>query len=175
MKPVSLGEEVVIKSPPKQKRPAENGPPEDSYARSESSAGVSSVQIPAVTNGDGMKRDMDLIRDLLLYIEEDPIFDGARWMTPGTPSEIGVPGRSLEEVAYHLTLMIEASLVRGQWGSPMPMVSRLTWEGHEFLDNIRDKGIWSATKKKIGGLQSVAMSVLVEVAKAEVKKHLGLP
>jgi Hypothetical protein (DUF2513) len=123
-----------------------------------------------------MKRDMDLVRDLLLHIEEDPRFDGARWARIDAPEDIGITGHSTEEVAYHLDMLVEAGLLRGSIGlDKMPAISKLTWEGHEFLDNIRDHGIWSKTKARLAGLPSVAISIVGEIAKAEIKKHLGLP
>jgi hypothetical protein len=51
----------------------------------------------------------------------------------------------------------------------------LTWEGHEFLDNIRNDSVWSSTKKRVGDLVgSVSISVIAAVAEAEMKKLIGL-
>jgi hypothetical protein len=71
-----------------------------------------------------------------------------------------------------LDLLLEAGFLKGD---PMPSISRLTWEGHEFLDNIRDAGIWGKTKAKLRDLPSVAVTLIREIALAETKKHLGLP
>lgn len=122
-----------------------------------------------------MKRDMDLIRDLLLHIESDPLFDGQHWVTPATPSDMGISGHSMEEIAYHLSLLIDAGYVKGQHAMLIPTISQLTWDGHEFLDNVRDRDIWHKTKERIQGLSSVGLSVVAEIAKAEIKKRLGLP
>jgi hypothetical protein len=119
-----------------------------------------------------MKRDNDYIRELLLTIESDPQFDGTRQVQPGPPSE---PGRSYDDLAYHLTLLIEAGFVVGQPTMQMPFVSRLTWEGHEFLDDIRDPDVWSKTKERMKGLGSVGLNFVWEIAKAEIKTKLGLP
>ena len=54
------------------------------------------------------------------------------------------------------------------------MISKLTWEGHEFVDDIKDSGIWANTKARVEGLSGVALSVVAEIAKAEIKKRLGL-
>jgi len=53
-------------------------------------------------------------------------------------------------------------------------VSRLTWDGHEFLANIQNQDVWSRTKQKIEGLPGIALSVVAEIAKTEIKKKLGL-
>jgi hypothetical protein len=122
-----------------------------------------------------MKRDMDLVRDLLLRIEGDPLFDGTTWVRIESPEELGITGHSPKEVAYHLDLLIEEKFIKGSSDiQPMPMINNLTWKGHEFLDNIRDNGIWSKTKERIKGLPSVAISLVAQIAEAEIKKHLLL-
>jgi hypothetical protein len=124
-----------------------------------------------------MKRDMDLIRDLLMYVEDDPRFDGHQWFSPDVSNDFVIEGRTLEEVNYHLDLLIEAGLIKGKSGAGFggPVVNKLTWEGHEFIDDIRDHGIWSQTKERLKGLPSVALSVVAEIAKSEIKKKLKLP
>jgi len=122
-----------------------------------------------------MERDMDLVRDLLLHIEGDPQYDGQRWLRPEIPSEMGSPHHSIEEIAYHLNLLVEAGYLRGMTVlSGMPAISRMTWQGHEFLDNIRDEDVWSKTKERIKGLSGIALGVVAQIAEAEIKKRLGL-
>ena len=53
-----------------------------------------------------MVRDMDLVRDILLKIEQDPMCDGQHMVT------LEMPDRSPEELYYHLTLLVEAGLVK---------------------------------------------------------------
>jgi len=123
-----------------------------------------------------MTRDMDLIRDLLLQIERNPQMDGHHWVCLTRPEEICTIGKSLDEVGYHLTLLVDEGFVDGRVGMErMPAISKLTWKGHEFLDDIRDPGIWGKTKERLKGLPSVAVAVIAEIAKAEIKKHIGLP
>jgi hypothetical protein len=54
-------------------------------------------------------------------------------------------------------------------------ISRLTWDGHEFLDVARDDSRWnqaqSIAKVKAG---SVTMEVLKEILAELMKKALGL-
>jgi hypothetical protein len=121
-----------------------------------------------------MERDMDLIRHLLLFVANDPRFDGLSMLSPEIPSDFGVDHYSLDQVTYHIGLLIEAGFLKGAVGPVVPYVSRLTWQGHEFLDDIRDQTIWVKTKERIHGLSSVALSVVSEIAKAEIKKKLGL-
>lgn len=119
-----------------------------------------------------MKRDMDLVRDLLLAIENDPNFDGMRQLMPDEPSDLGITEHSFEEVAYHLTMLIEKGLLVGKPTMQMPIISKLTWQGHDFLDSVRDPVIWRETKegaKKAGGF---TIELLVALAKGLIKKKI---
>ena len=125
-----------------------------------------------------MQRDTDLIRELLISIAEDRRLNGQNWIAPDQRDDFGIIGKgkhSVDEVAYHLALLIEAGFVIGKTTMEMPIVSRLTWSGHEYLDNIRDQGIWHKTKERLGDLPSVSIGIVAEIAKAEIKKRLGLP
>jgi Hypothetical protein (DUF2513) len=89
-----------------------------------------------------VKRDMDLVRDLLLQIEADPQLNGRRFIT------LPVGAHNPEEVTYLLTLLIKSGFVTGNTGMEMALVSGLTWGGHELLDNIRDPGCGREQKKE---------------------------
>ena len=87
-----------------------------------------------------MKRDMDLVRLILQNIEE---------REPGTGG-YGVygEGRSRAEISGHLLIMYDAGLVDGVDPRGGVECSRLTWEGHEFLEQSRDEEIWEQAKDK---------------------------
>jgi Hypothetical protein (DUF2513) len=123
-----------------------------------------------------MKRDMDLIRDILIRIESDSQMDGTREFYFSTAEEMGFPDHSSEEVAYNFSLLVEEGFVDGAASAFLPIVvRRLTWGGHEFLDNIKDAGIWGKTKARIKDLPSVGLKVVAAIAEAELKKHFLLP
>ncbi|HLW98246.1 MAG TPA: DUF2513 domain-containing protein [Candidatus Acidoferrales bacterium] len=122
-----------------------------------------------------MTRDMDLIRDLLLQIEKNPLMDGNNWVSFTEPGEICSLSKSMGEIGYHLTLLVEEGFVKGNTTMEMPVICKLTWKGHELIDDIRDPGIWGKTKDRLKGLPTVAIGIIAEVAKAEIKKHIGLP
>lgn len=92
-----------------------------------------------------MKRDMDLLRALLLKIEEMP-FSGGHLM-----GEIQIPGHSDEEVCYHAQLAQDAGLIEARFLKPTTYfaVERLTYAGHEFLDLARDDTRWASAKEKV--------------------------
>jgi hypothetical protein len=126
-----------------------------------------------------MKRDLDLIRDILLRIEADPKFDGSA--NPVDAAKLGILDHSNAAVLYQVVQLIEAGLLAGKFLNagafppPAVVVFKLTWQGHEFLDSVRDPDIWLKTKARVAPVAGVAFGVLVEIAKAEVKKRLGLP
>ena len=119
-----------------------------------------------------MKRDMDLVREVLLAIERETLMDGTR------ATRLSLADRDVNEVGYVVALLIGAGFVTGPTQRPpgaQAIVKGLTWQGHELLDNIRDPGIWEETKEKAKPLLSVSIGILMELAKAEIKKRLGLP
>ena len=127
-----------------------------------------------------MKRDMDLVRDLMLYFE-------AKSEVPGIHSEdVDIDGYTETQIGLHLNIMAEAGfLVCEPYRSTTnpdrivrTFVFDLSWKGHEYLDTIRDPAVWKRTKSVLGKVGNWSFGLALEVAKAlaisEAKK-LGLP
>ncbi|WP_027149478.1 DUF2513 domain-containing protein [Methylobacter tundripaludum] len=125
-----------------------------------------------------MKRDMDLVRDLLLVIESHPLLDGMRRMQPDEPGDLDITDHSSNEVTYHLNMLIKAGLVEGKITMQMPIISKLTWQGHDFLDSIRDPVIWRETMegaKKAGGFSLELLGALAKgLIKKKIEEHTGV-
>jgi hypothetical protein len=119
-----------------------------------------------------MTRDMDLLRELLFTIERGEEFNGQSWISFDRQEYLC--GHSPDEVMYHLSILKDNGFILAVVSGSTPQVSRLTWQGHEFLDNIKDAGIWKSTKAKVSQLSGVALSVVAAIAEAEIKKHLNL-
>jgi hypothetical protein len=119
-----------------------------------------------------MKRDMDLIRTLLLWIESDQQLDGTRQVQLDQPNDIGITDHSYEEVAYHLNHLIDKGYVKGLYAAQMPFVNQLTWAGHDFLDSVRDPEIWAKTKKGAEGARGFTADLLRDLAKGLLKKQI---
>jgi hypothetical protein len=108
-----------------------------------------------------MKRDMDLIRAVLIEVEKLP-FDGSF-------HDIFVQGHSEEEISYHVLLSHEAGLIDAIDLSSTQGVcwrpKRLTYEGHEFLDAARNDTVWKRAKETLlstsGAITLEAMKVLL--------------
>ncbi|MEK7761281.1 MAG: DUF2513 domain-containing protein [Nitrospirota bacterium] len=111
-----------------------------------------------------MKRDLELIRKLLIFFEEKE-----------SPQQVEVPpieGYDELAIKYHLVLLHDAGLLRCE-----PVRSStsdrviyvlpfdLTWEGHEFLAKVKNEGVWKKIRVVVaakGG--SLAFSVVNQLA-----------
>lgn len=95
-----------------------------------------------------MKRDMDLVRQILLVVEEHGTEQGHITFEPSD-----TPGKTPDEVAGHIRLLHEHGFIEAEdgsgFGNPVWFPQRLTWQGHEFLDAIRNDTIWARTKRVI--------------------------
>lgn len=108
-----------------------------------------------------MKRDIDLIKEILIEIEESN--------APNDIVEIDIPKRNQEVISYHIMLMKQAGLLDAENVSGTSSFHwipiSLTWQGHEFLDAIRNDSVWSKLKSKLkeqGG--SLPFHVVKELA-----------
>lgn len=112
-----------------------------------------------------MQRDMDLVRKILFYIE-DNYKAGQNWIR-----EIEIDNYSQEEVFEHLKLIYEADLVQEfdyeeyNDGDFFYQIGNLSNKGYDFLDKIRQDTIWNKTKSiiKEKGLPLI-ISVIKEVS-----------
>jgi len=119
---------------------------------------------------------MDLIRTILLKVEEDQTLSGS--FQAVNAATFGITDHSDADVIYHLVMLVEAGFLVGNTrlaATGQIVISKRTWEGHEFLDDIRDPEIWRKTKERAKSVASVGLGFLWEIAKAEVKTKLGLP
>jgi hypothetical protein len=91
-----------------------------------------------------MKRDMDLIRELLLKIESLEIRQGETLFF--NVHGLQVQGYGPDQVVYNIELLFDAGFLKGQGGADTFGIAGLTWSGHELLDDIRDPEIWRKTK-----------------------------
>ena len=121
-----------------------------------------------------MKRDMELIRAIMLRIEDR-----------NEVSDVPPPEGEQQNIGYHLWLMLDAGLISGLdlrqehdtgeylwYLTPPP---RLTWSGHEFLDAARNDTVWKTAKSRVGSvLGTVSFAVFTQVLIDTAKQQLGL-
>lgn len=74
-------------------------------------------------------------------------------------------------------MLAEAGLIEAQDASHMQgrriIVLRMTWQGHEFLDRIRDPQIWAKTKEGAKRVGSFSLDVLSDIARGIIKKKIS--
>lgn len=123
-----------------------------------------------------MKRDIELVREILLWMEAQPEGRNVNTWT------FDIPERTKKEIGYHAYLMHQAGLIvaydctYSEDDTPNWVPSMLTWDGHEFIASAKDSGIWDKAKKSIiGPAAGVTFTVLLEWLKAESLKRLGIP
>lgn len=109
-----------------------------------------------------MKRDMELVRQILLQVEQAEN-DPNEWI------DLSFEQWPHEVVSYHTKLLIDAGLLEGQDLSDLSgsdwRPKSLTWEGQEFLDAARNETVWN---KAMASLKEKSMTVPFEVLKAVV-------
>lgn len=113
-----------------------------------------------------MKRDLDLIRKILLSVESDTTNRGF--------INVKIEGYTPDQIFYHVALLKEAGYIEAKEFSGDDKhewyPTRLTWNGHEFLDAARDETIWTkmqAEISKVSGTMAlpVVLALLIELGK----------
>lgn len=129
-----------------------------------------------------MRRNMDLIRDLLLKFEEMERPLGFMSFRV-TDSEFVIDGFTPQEINAHIGMLFDARFiesgtdVRGSLGGDW-YFHTITWEGRDFLDSVRQPQTWQKTKSAVSSAGGFSVSLLAEVAKAIIKgelQKLGVP
>ncbi|WP_280948836.1 DUF2513 domain-containing protein [Lactiplantibacillus plantarum] len=124
-----------------------------------------------------MELNHELIRSLLLFVEsndsllgvsDDQLRDFAKKQNV-----------SYEQLTYVIRRLEKKDLINAyiQTGSNIVVdmsINSLTFDGHAYLDNIRDPEVWKKTKSVTSKLASVSMDIAVKVASNVVIKMLGL-
>lgn len=120
-----------------------------------------------------MKRNWDVIRKILLKVEALP--DEHSMVTS---SDFEADAIDNENAVYHMDLLIQAGLIRGECHKVTApahcLLYSLTWDGHEFLDKIRRETIWNKIKETarikgvdltIDTVKAIASSILAQIVK----------
>lgn len=117
-----------------------------------------------------MTHNMNLIREILSKIEQD-CFEGAYChITPNS-----FPEYSAGEVNHNVRLIVERGLAKGLETQAGYYIEKLTWDGHDFLDNSRNSTVWQATMNAAGDLSfGVFRKVLEAVATQVAMRSIGM-
>lgn len=126
-----------------------------------------------------MKLNHDCVRDILMTIETELKVDACVLLTELNKHET-LEKYSYDEVLYCSIRLREAGFIEtvgtdlvGTVGR-IPKIRGLTYEGHLFLDNIRDNSRWTKVKEKANSAGMAALNLLAALAESYAKKALGL-
>lgn len=114
-----------------------------------------------------MKRDMDLVRKILIAVEEGNVkLDDLEY----DRGQINLHVELMEEHG-----LVEAVIVPDSDGIEHTIldcsVERLTGEGHDFLDRARNESIWERAKKKCLEQTGVLTIEFLKVCLVHMGKH----
>lgn len=121
-----------------------------------------------------MKRDWDLVRAILLQVEQ----------LPTATSQVRAPdvsGWDEELVGWHLALLVDAGIVEGNVSrslgrAPTTAVRGLTWAGCELLDSIRRPAVWNAVRVAAReGAVELTLEVIRTLAGRVAAAGIGVP
>ncbi|QOZ66816.1 MULTISPECIES: DUF2513 domain-containing protein [Bradyrhizobium] len=126
-----------------------------------------------------MKLEVDLVRQLLLHIEEHatrPISD---------LDSIKIDGWTEDQIGYHVVQLKDAGFIEASISSVpdnenpdlvhvIYSVRRLTYKGHEFVETVRDDTIWRKVKKKGKAIGAMTLPALVNIGAGIIKSQIGL-
>ena len=125
-----------------------------------------------------MRRDFDLIRQILLRVEAVDTLDGK--------PDLKIEHFTDPDVAHNLDLIVQAGLISGvevkigmdgYWSLSKVNLSTLTWPGHDFLDSIRDDSLWAKIKEKAkepGLGLNLPIRVITDLGVGLLRTNLGL-
>jgi len=110
-------------------------------------------------------RDLELIRDILFWIES---YGPAK-----AAMDVKIAGRRASDIAYHLKLLRDAQYIEAVdasflWQAKF-IPTGLTWQGSSFIEAARNDTVWEKTKAQLAGnLNEISLdciwTTLIEVS-----------
>ena len=117
-----------------------------------------------------MKLNYDCVRELLLTLEENLVMDDSLSFPSLTLKQVceKMPDFSRADIAYASTKLLEAEYIEAnsiESDSKIIKIvySSITYEGHQYLDSIRDSKLWSTVKKNAKALTFELVKKLAEI------------
>lgn len=121
-----------------------------------------------------MTRDMDLLREILLALEVNKELDGQGFLRGHASEFFAKEGVQAKDVAYQLMLLIDRGYLLGSYDPTSGTfdIERLTMDGHDFLDTIRDPEMWAKTKQGADAVKSWSLDTIKDIGKGLIKKQI---
>ena len=122
-----------------------------------------------------MKRDVDLIRGILLVIESCPEVPPK---TLRIESFLDLRNKP-EVISMHLSLLEDAGLIEAKAINRNDFlkgfdIERITFAGYEYLDAVRNARVWRNIKERLEAVGGATLDIIKELAVGELKKELNL-
>jgi Hypothetical protein (DUF2513) len=116
-----------------------------------------------------MRKDVDLIRLILLQVEGE--------------TQVDLSSYSADQINFHKALIKEGGLAEGivsystakDARSDIPdlaVLTRLTWDGHEFLDKAKSEKTWAKAKDLVQRNGATLSLEAMKIALSEVIKMM---
>lgn len=120
-----------------------------------------------------MKRNLDLIREILIAIEAHEPESVGGVLNISIKDFLGTDAQNY----YHIEFLLREKFII--LTSPPALtgdfsVGGLTMTGHDFLDAVREPTVWAATKDKLLAVGGWTLDIALNVATEELKSRLGL-
>ena len=121
-----------------------------------------------------MKRDLDLIRVIMLTLEEKMEYS-QNFQSNKLIEAINDETASMDKLAYHIGLLLESNFIKAieykhQSGEPTDyLINNITSKGQDFIDTIRQDTTWNKIKERAYNLGGFSLSFLIEIGKDYLK------
>lgn len=126
-----------------------------------------------------MKLNHECVRDLLLYVEEHSSYD-----TKIDVNKLKLKNYSTSDLLYTADKLFETNYLNciksNHFTNNLPsiVIKSITYDGHQFLDNIRDDGVWKNTKSVLSKFTSTSLGIISDISSQIISniisKQLGL-
>jgi hypothetical protein len=122
-----------------------------------------------------MKRDMDKIRDIMLYLEKN-LMPGQEIQSTDLPFYDKKDDQDYMVMTEHIKILIENNLIEEfhtkLQGFTIYNITRITTQGHDFLDVLRKDSVWNKTKEKASQVGGFTLATMIEFGKEYIKKEM---
>lgn len=112
-----------------------------------------------------MKLNPDCMRHILLELEKAP------FQKETYPDELydALPKYPHDEIDYAILKMHEAGFINATIEKYLDghigiEIYDISFEGHQFLDNVRSSKVWTATKKVASDIGSTSIQAITQIA-----------
>lgn len=122
-----------------------------------------------------MKRDIEKIRDIMKYLEEN--LEPRNFIcAKELPLYKKDDNNDYLILSEYIKLLEEDCLVEtdGHTLDGNFYITRITSQGHDFLDTLRSDNIWNKTAEKAKSAGVSSLGLLAEIGKEVIKKELGI-